>query len=162
MTKDRPLTGKHVLVMMVAFFGVIIAVNVTMAMMAKGTWTGLVVKNSYVASQQFNASLERATAQRKRRWIDRLVYADGAAVLTLTDAAGSAVTLERATVQVGRPASEHADRSVELAQRDGSYQAELNLAPGIWAIRISAQTADGPWRRDARLLISDTGAGHWQ
>ena len=39
---------------MLAFFGVIIAVNVVMATLASTSWTGLVVENSYVASQEFN------------------------------------------------------------------------------------------------------------
>ena len=53
---NRPfeLTGKHVAMIFCGFFGIIIAVNVSMAMLASSSWTGLVVSNSYVASQKFN------------------------------------------------------------------------------------------------------------
>ena len=44
-------TGFHMLACMIVFFGVIVAVNLTMATLASQSWTGLVVKNSYVASQ---------------------------------------------------------------------------------------------------------------
>ena len=52
---ERPLTGWHVLAMFVAFFGVIIAVNLTLAWQAISTFPGLEVENSYVASQTFDA-----------------------------------------------------------------------------------------------------------
>ncbi len=52
---------------MVAFFGVIIAVNVTMATIAIASWTGLVVQNSYVASQEFETQAPRARGAARRR-----------------------------------------------------------------------------------------------
>ena len=56
----RELTGKHVLVITVGFFGVIIAVNLLMAYKAISTFPGLEVSNSYVASQKFNSYIEKA------------------------------------------------------------------------------------------------------
>ena len=47
----KELTGKHVLFMVLAFFGVIIAVNFTMAYQAVSTFPGLEVRNGYVASR---------------------------------------------------------------------------------------------------------------
>ena len=55
--KQGEFTGRHMAIIMVAFFGVIIAVNLTMATLASRSWTGLVVKNSYVESQKFNSVL---------------------------------------------------------------------------------------------------------
>ncbi|RWK14298.1 FixH family protein, partial [Mesorhizobium sp.] len=52
--KPRVFTGRHMLAIILAFFGVVIAVNLTMATLANTSWTGLVVENTYVASQQFN------------------------------------------------------------------------------------------------------------
>ena len=49
----REFTGKHMLLLAVGFFGVIISVNVLMAVLSATSWTGLVVQNSYVASQEF-------------------------------------------------------------------------------------------------------------
>lgn len=46
----KELTGRHVLLMFVAGFGIIIAVNLTLAFSAVRTFPGLEVKNSYVAS----------------------------------------------------------------------------------------------------------------
>ena len=56
----RQVTGRHVLLWMVLFFGVVVSANLTMAFFATESWTGLVVKNSYDASQLFNEDLDRA------------------------------------------------------------------------------------------------------
>ena len=55
------ITGKHVLAITVSAFAVIIGVNVVMAWKAISTFPGLEVKNSYVASQTFDA--DRAAQQ---------------------------------------------------------------------------------------------------
>jgi nitrogen fixation protein FixH len=53
---------------LVGFFGVVIAVNMTMATFATRTFGGKVVENSYVASQRFNGWLEAARRQEKLGW----------------------------------------------------------------------------------------------
>ena len=56
----RRFTGYHMAAILVAFFGVIIAVNMVMATLATRTFGGVVVENSYVASQEFNGWLKDA------------------------------------------------------------------------------------------------------
>ena len=68
----KPLTGRKVLLIAVAAFGVVIAANLAMLLAATGTFPGLVVKNSYVASQGFDAktAAQRAEAsQTSGDWI---------------------------------------------------------------------------------------------
>lgn len=54
MTKERKLTGWHVVFGFVAAFGVIITVNLVMAYNAVASFPGLEVKNGYIASQSFD------------------------------------------------------------------------------------------------------------
>ncbi|MCM0033044.1 FixH family protein [Sandarakinorhabdus limnophila] len=61
-------TGRMFLGIMVAFFGVVVAVNITMARLASGTFGGTVVDNSYVASQKYNGWLAQARAQDQLGW----------------------------------------------------------------------------------------------
>ena len=63
-----PFTGRHMAALMVGFFAVVIAVNISMARLASGTFGGTVVDNSYVASQQFNGWLAAARAQARLGW----------------------------------------------------------------------------------------------
>ena len=67
-SEQGKFTGTHMVIIMVAFFGVIITVNLTMAMLASRSWTGLVVKNSYVESQKFNSTLQNSRAQAALNW----------------------------------------------------------------------------------------------
>ena len=64
----RRFTGWHFTAIIVAFFGVVIAVNLTMAVFATRTFGGVVVENSYVASQKYNDWLEAAKRQQKLAW----------------------------------------------------------------------------------------------
>ena len=155
----RPFTGRHMLLAMLAFFGVIIAVNLTMAVLASTSWTGLVVKNSYVASQAFNRELEQAKVQAARGWSGAISYRDGSVVLSLTDKAGQPVLLDSTIVQVGRPAFEQADhRVVMVHQGNGVYHATDPLQPGIWQLSVRGTSSRGDYRLDTRLVIkADTG-----
>lgn len=63
-----PITGRHATAGLVVFFGVVVAVNMTMAVFATRTFGGVVVQNSYVASQKYNGWLEAARKQQQLGW----------------------------------------------------------------------------------------------
>ena len=64
----RRFTGWHFTAIITAFFGVVITVNLTMAVFATRTFGGVVVENSYVASQKYNDWLAAAKRQQKLAW----------------------------------------------------------------------------------------------
>jgi len=64
----KPFTGWHMFAILIAFFGVVIVVNFTMATLAAKTFGGEVVKNSYIASQKFNGWLDEAKAEKALGW----------------------------------------------------------------------------------------------
>lgn len=88
-------TGKHMWLVVIAFFGTIIAVNITMAVVSATSWTGLVVENSYVASQEFDDRRAAHQAQLDAGWTSRLSYAGATALLSVTDGTGQPVDLRR-------------------------------------------------------------------
>lgn len=69
---SRGFTGRHMWAVMIGFFGLVIAVNFTMAWFASSTFGGTVVDNSYVASQKFNDWLQAARTQEKLGWTAQL------------------------------------------------------------------------------------------
>lgn len=151
---QREFTGWHMLAIMVAFFGVIVTVNITMAVLANRTWTGLVVKNSYVASQQYNGELAAAKTQRARGWKSSLTYTDGGFSLTLGDRLGEPVILPELRLAFGRPATESQDGEIALRHVGrGLYRGEQVLAPGVWAIRVTGGEGANAWRRDSRITV---------
>ena len=139
---DRPLTGWHVLAMFLAFFGVIIAVNVTMAWQAIKTFPGLEVANGYVASQSFDA--EKA-AQKALQWQLTPQYdpAAGQMRLAFTDAAGQPVTVGALTVLIGRATEASDDVRPVFVQNGGVYAAPVMLPYGKWMMAVEARAADG-------------------
>jgi nitrogen fixation protein FixH len=58
MMRIRTFTGWHMALILIGFFAVVVGVNLLMARFASSTFGGVVVENSYVASQQFNGWLK--------------------------------------------------------------------------------------------------------
>lgn len=148
-------TGRHMLLVMIAFFGVIIGVNITLAVFSSTTWSGLVVPNSYVASQQFQVKRDALAAQQALGWKPHFSYAPGAARFILSDAAGKPVDLGTVTIQVNRPIGTREDVNVQVAPGpDGAYMAEMNLGAGVWDALVSTPvTAQGPFEFRHRFSV---------
>lgn len=140
MTTTREITGKHVLIGMVAAFAVIIAVNFTLAWQAVGTFPGLEVKNSYVASQSFEA---RRQAQQALSWDAMAVVEDGVLTIRLTDAGGQAVEPETLTAVLGRPTIARDDRTLDFARQMGVFSVPVDLEPGAWILKLNATSVAG-------------------
>jgi nitrogen fixation protein FixH len=144
-------TGRHMLFSMIGFFGVIIAVNLVMAVFANTSWTGLVVKNSYVASQEFNGRIAENRVQARRGWTAEVTLDGPRLRYRLTDANGKAVIPDRVSMTISRPTHENADQTVMLeSAKDGAFLSPAPPAPGIWNIKAVATWADGT--RDARVF----------
>lgn len=134
------LTGRKVFAITASAFAVIIGVNVLMAVQAVRTFPGLEVKNSYVASQSFEA--ERA-AQEALGWTLTETYDDGEFRLSFRDADGLPVKVERLSATIGRTTEAASDIVPEFAWRNGDYIATADLAPGKWMVLLEAFAADG-------------------
>ena len=152
-------TGKHMLAIMIAFFGVIVAVNLTMAMLANRSWTGLVVKNSYVESQKFNAKLAQSRQQADLGWRGKIMSTAGGVSATLTDGDGNDVSVDELAINFGRPVSEAQDAKVLLKRSTGgSYFGPVDLAAGFWNAEIVARHSGArDWRMNYRILVRTDG-----
>lgn len=148
--QETPITGRKVLLTIVAFFGVIIAVNATMLTLAVKTFGGLVVENSYVASQRFNEDVAAARSQPIRQWsID--VAGTEPLQLRLQDAESRPVQDAHFMLRAVRPT--RGDETVALAFQEvapGLYQADNTLSPGQWMARIEMASGDV---RSVKLFI---------
>ncbi len=156
-TGGRTFTGRHMLLVLLAFFGTIITVNMIMAYYANSTWSGLVVKNSYVASQNFNEQQAEARAHAALGWFPKVSYEAGEVRFQLKDAAGNAVKTEGVKVKLLRPANEGQDQILELVDRgEGLHAVSAQLADGQWVVEVLAQAGlDTPYRHATRIVIKD-------
>ena len=149
-------TGRHMLLVMLAFFAVIVAANMTMVYYATHSWSGLVVKNSYVASQEFNsitAKLEQAAAEIQTK----VQYSNGKLTLSILDRAGRPVKVSNLTIKLGRPSHESEDKVVTpLVQENGEFVAALALTKGQWSGVVTADVqGQSKWQRSLRLIAKD-------
>lgn len=136
----RELTGRHVLAITLSAFGVIIAVNLLMAVLAVGSFPGLEVPNSYVASQSFDR--ERA-AQEALGWTVAASHDGDDLLLTIRDAQGLPAAIHDLAATIGRPTHTRDDQRLDFAAEGGSFRAPVALGPGVWHLHLVAQATDG-------------------
>ncbi len=137
-------TGWHAAGALVAFFGVVVAVNVTMARFATSTFGGIVVENSYVASQEFNRWLEQAEESEKLGWRHQLGWRpDGRLVVSLDGAPADVAITAMARHPVGRLPEVPLSFEVE---GPGQYVSREELPNGRWYIRLEGRAGESLWR----------------
>ncbi len=137
---SKEITGRHVFAMVAGSFAVIIGVNLFMAYKAVATFPGLETKNSYVASQSFDAD---RTAQVALGWEVSGRVTGGLLVLTIKDGDGNPVQVSSLTTTLGR--ATHVGEDINpVFEFDGTaYISPVELAPGNWNLRMVAVAADG-------------------
>ncbi len=151
--KPREFTGRKMLMIMLAFFGVIISVNVFMAYSAVKTFPGLETDNAYIASQQFN---ERAAAQRALGWSIEFTHEGDEVVLKLHDSEGVAVIPAAISATLGRPTFSGNDITLEFRLVGNEYRAEADLASGPWRLFLDAVAQDGTlYKKRMHLVVSE-------
>ncbi len=136
----RTIKGWHVAVGFGAAFSVIIAVNVVMATQAIRTFPGLETKNSYVASQHFDAD---RISQDNLGWTVVAGVEDERLSLSFTDDIG-AVEPEITKATLGRATHVKDDRMPEFTFNGTSFVADVpGLGAGNWNLRLEAIAPDG-------------------
>jgi nitrogen fixation protein FixH len=136
----REINGYHVFGGFAAAFGVVIAVNLVLAFKAVETFPGLEVKNSYVASQEFNT---RKAAQVSLGWVVRADHADGQLVLAIRNQSGVPVEVKSLDAVVGRATNVAQDQRPDFKFDGTAYVAPVTLGAGNWNIRMTAVAENG-------------------
>lgn len=149
----RPFTGWHALVLIGLFFAVIIIVNIVMAVYANSTFPGLVVKNGYVASQQYNEVLAGARAQAESGLRAEIGHERGVVSFRLLDRDGFAVHGLTVTALAGRPATAREDIVIAFAETGDGYVADGPLGAGRWEVEIEARRGGGLAYRELREVF---------
>ncbi len=144
----RPLTGRMVLLILLAFFGVVIGVNVTMMDLAITTLPGTEVDSAYSASIGYEREITAAHDQEARSWkVDAHIERDrnGAAVLQVEarDNGGRPMSGLKFEGRLERPTDKRADLSVSLAEvGTGVYRGTAPaVAPGQWDLVLEGDQA---------------------
>lgn len=136
----KPITGRQVFFFVSGAFAIIIGVNLTMAYFAISTFPGLEVKNSYVASQNFD---EKRSSQLALGWSVEPAYADGVLDISITDKTGLAVEAQSVSGILGRATHDREDMDPNFTFANGVFSTPVELGLGNWNFRMEAIAPDG-------------------
>ncbi|QIP05103.1 MULTISPECIES: FixH family protein [Bradyrhizobium] len=152
---SKPLTGTKVFVMLVAFFGLVIGVNVTMMKLAIATLPGTDVDSPYAAGLTYEHEISAAHDQAARKWkvnahIER--RNDGGAMVQVEarDANGQPISGLKFDGRLERPTDKRADLAVAFIETGiGIYRGDAAaVAPGQWNLVIEGEA------RGERVFLS--------
>jgi nitrogen fixation protein FixH len=151
----KPLTGTKVLVILVAFFGVVFGVNGIMMKLAIETLPGTEVDSPYAAGLVYEKEINAARDQAARMWqVNANIKrgADGAATLQVEarDASGQPLTGLKFKGTLERPTDKRADTPVELSEVGiGIYRGNATaVAAGQWDLVLEGDA------RGERMFLS--------
>ncbi len=137
MTKE--IKGWHVATIFALAFGIIISVNLVLAVSAIRTFPGLEVSNSYVASQTFD---EDRAVQLALDWDVSAKLVGNQLTLTITqDSLPIDPKIESATF--GRATNVQQDQTPKFEFDGHALHATVRGGSGNWNLRLRARGADG-------------------
>lgn len=153
------LKGWHVLALLLAFFGITIAVNVMLSVYAIDTFSGEDVSKPYVAGLNYNRTLEARAAQNELGWtatvgakLDR-----GTATVSVHIAGRDGVPKNKLVVDavLRRPTDANLDQKVTLASTgNGVYEAAVaGIVPGAWDVVVHAQEDGAAFEAERRVVL---------
>ncbi|PKB25516.1 nitrogen fixation protein FixH [Novosphingobium kunmingense] len=145
----RRFNGRHMALILVGGFGLVIAVNLSAAVVAKRTFGGIVVENSYAASQDFNRWLNEAKSERALGWNAQVSRRpDGRLALALGKVPAGAVITAEARHPLGRAP----DRVLTFAPDgpNGAVSREM-LPAGRWTLRMTISAEGRQVRSESAL-----------
>jgi nitrogen fixation protein FixH len=134
--------------MLIAFFGVVIGVNMIMMRLAIRTLPGTEVDSAYSASLAYENEIAAAHEQNARHWsVDARIGRDARGDATLQvearDKNGTPMSGLKFQGRFERPIDRRADKPVELAEVGvGVYRGNAGeVAPGQWDLVLEGEAA---------------------
>lgn len=138
--RERELTGRHVLFILLAFFGVMIAVNAYFTVVAVSSFRGEDVPRSYRQGLEYNQTLEARAAQAKLGWTvtTNRVEKDGGhwLLVQVQNKDGNPVFAADLTATLRHRTDTALDQSLHLTpDGPGRYQTALTVPTGEYYLK---------------------------
>lgn len=152
------LTGRKVLAMLIAFFGVVMVVNFFMMKAAISTFGGVDTKSSYEAGRLFEGEVAKAAAQTARDWqVNAHLTPSGAdqvLAVDLRDGGGAPVTGVAVEATLAHPVDERNDVTFKLAEAGaGAYRGQAAVPAGVWELNLLIVRGDQQLFRSKNRVI---------
>jgi nitrogen fixation protein FixH len=148
----KPLTGKKTLLIALATFGVVFAVNGYMVAKAISTYTGEDADDAYIVGANYNQTLARRAEQAALGWHAAIgAEREGASgvrlVVSVKARDGRPVDRLNISGVLRHPSDAHRDRTITLTETQaGVYAATLeHVAPGSWDVDVHSGAHNRPF-----------------
>lgn len=156
---SKPLTGRGVLLLLVGFFGVIIATNAVFITLAVTSFRGEDEQKPYLQGATYNQTIARRGEQARLGWSAEISATRLPAGPVQIDVVikgrdgGSRQGLDLAGL-LRHPSDENRDRPITLhAVSPGHYRAEIGgVAPGTWDVQVKNRGPQ-PFQAGRRLWV---------
>ncbi|MGB0086886.1 MAG: FixH family protein [Rhodomicrobiaceae bacterium] len=138
---EKRFTGRHVLLILAGFFGVMFAVNGVFVYFALSTFSGVDSPTAYQDGLKYNERIEEGRRQQALGWSHKvLLEKNGKIELAMTDAKGEPVAGLAVSGQIGRPVDGHMMFPLVLKETGtGIYSATAGaLDAGNWIVSLQA------------------------
>ncbi|TNE34842.1 MAG: hypothetical protein EP348_10145 [Alphaproteobacteria bacterium] len=158
----KVLTGKHVLLILCAFFGVMFAVNGAFVYFALGSFSGLSDDAPYNHGIHYNQEFAHHQRMEARQWQPVLKFVEtndhraGELVLSLKDADGNLLTELDVNATLRRPVVAKNDMTLHFKYDGEKYKADIPLdGKGQWdaVVLVNGGGYDEPYRLDKRIWV---------
>jgi nitrogen fixation protein FixH len=153
--------GRHVLLSLMAFFGVMLLANAALVYYAVLTFSGGDRPDPYRSGLNYNETIAADKRQAALGWHAELVYDDPGRRLMLRFISADKLPVSglKFDARLSRPATDKDDRAVDFKELEaGLYAADVALAPGAWVISLSTRgegESDQLFRLKRRLFVEE-------
>ena len=147
-SQDKQLTGRHVLFMLLAFFGIMIAVNAYFTFVAVKSFRGEDVPRSYRQGLEYNQTLDARAEQKRSGWTASVntIKSGGQPlrlVLEINDKDGRAIPGLEIVAKLRHPVDTDFDHALSFNDAgNGRYVAESIPFTGQRALEANARQGD--------------------
>lgn len=153
-TPGFTIKGWHVLIGFMAFFGIVIAVDISFAVAAYKTFSGEAIHDPYEAGILYNNTLAQRRREAQLGWKATIEEEPGVVMVQVADRSGKAIEGLTVTGLLVRPATVQGQRPLRFApDGKGGYRADTSTLDGAWDLHVIARSPAGAvFEADRRMV----------
>ncbi len=157
--KDKPEKSSKIPYFFIAFFAIIIVVNLLYIYLSQKSWRGVLLPESYRRGIEYNETLKLEEEQKKLGWkveIQSVDLGDGKFEITAIprNSAGAQIEDGKLKIEFKRTASEGDDFITNFDFIDGVYRSQIQFpAKGKWNFGILLQKDEKIYREVQSLMV---------
>ena len=151
-SKQKQLTGRHVLLILFAFFGVTFAVNAYFTVVAVTSFRGEDVPRSYRQGLEYNDTIAARSVQNELGWQVQVNHTDKEVILFIQNNLNRPLSNLKIQAKLRHPVDTDKDQAIAFIEDpDGLYRAPVRSLSGRWSLVGVAKTGETKFNFESKL-----------